>query len=145
MACRCATKEIHAQRAEERQVTSHKATVAALEKKHAAELAALRVVTPDPTRYEIVDVLRVGRHLVLNVLFPNCKKCAFEGHKVLVYLDVTEAQALRWRRLDPHFRAGRDPNHILPPDPTEAPSPSARFPATENGWEDALRYAASKT
>ena len=97
----------------------------------------LRDRTPDPDEYMIVDVLRVGPHLVLKVKYPSCVKCAFEGLKVMVFLNVTEADALRWRCIDPHFR---DSKVRL----TEAPSPAARFPATPEGWTDAIAYARSK-
>lgn len=105
----------------------------ALEKK-GAEIYAK---TPDADRYEITDVQRVGPHLVLKVLYPNCTKCTYEGNKVMVFLNVTEAEVLRWKRIDPHFR---------PPQkkPSEAPSPAARFPASPEGWADALAYAESK-
>ena len=46
---------------------------------------------------------------------------------------------MRWRKIDPHFT---DPKTTRPP--TEAPGPSARFPASEEGWADALAYAHSK-
>ena len=95
--------------------------------------------TPNPAGYEIVEVERVGDHLVMKVLYPNCSKCAYEGQKVMVFLNVSEADALRWRRIDPHFRA---PHQGLMP--KEAPSPDARFPASIEGWEDALAYAKSK-
>jgi hypothetical protein len=96
-------------------------------------------VTPDADNYTIEEVERVGSHLVMKVLYPNCRSCAFEGNKVMVFLNVSEAEVLRWRRIDPHFR---DPkrNTAL----KAAPSPAARFPASAEGWEDALRYAREK-
>ena len=96
--------------------------------------------TPDSSNYEIVDIVRVGLHLVLKVLYPNCKKCAYEGNKVMVFLNVSEADVLRWRKIDPHFR---DPKASRTS--KEAPPPAARFPASQEGWEDALDYANSKT
>lgn len=95
---------------------------------------------PDNTNYNIVDVQRIGPHLVLKVQYPYCKtdkNCSFEGNKVMVFLNVSEVEVLRWRKIDPHFR----PTGNVP---TEAPSPAARFPATENGWKDALDYANTK-
>ena len=44
--------------------------------------------------------------------------------------------ALQWKHIDPHFR---DPGISVAYD--EAPSPVARFPATNEGWEDAFSYA----
>lgn len=104
-----------------------------------AERASLTSKTPDAERYEIVDTVRVGPHLVAKVLYPNCKKCSYEGNKVMVWLNVTEADALRWRRIDPHFR---DPQAQR--STREAPGPAARFPASDDGWHDALNYARMK-
>ncbi len=92
--------------------------------------------TPDAAHYVIEDVHREGHHLVLRVKYPNCAACAYEGSKVMVFLDVTEGEALRWKRIDPHFR---DPTTPFSPD--EAPSPAARFPASQRGWDDAIAYA----
>ena len=80
----------------------------------------------------------MGAHLVMKVKYPNCALCAYEGQKVMVFLNVTEAQVLKWRRIDPHFRATK----ALP---QEAPSPAARFPASQEGWRDALDYAAKRS
>lgn len=96
--------------------------------------------TPDASKYEIVEVERIGAHLVMKVRYPNCTRCAFEGTKVMVFLNVTEVQVIRWRKIDPHFR----PVAKLP-QVQDAPSPSARFPASKEGWDDALAYARSKT
>lgn len=94
---------------------------------------------PDPHQYTIEDVRRVGPHVVMRVNYPSCKKCSYEGNKVLVFLNVLDLQIMRWRTLDPHFR---DP--LSKTAPTEAPSPAARFPASEEGWMDAIAYAKSK-
>ena len=95
--------------------------------------------TPDASRFSIEEAERVGLHLVLKVKYPNCARCAFEGNKVMVFLNVTELQVLKWKKIDPHFRA---------PDstffPSDAPSPAARFPASPDGWSDALKYARGK-
>jgi hypothetical protein len=103
------------------------------------ETARVKAETPDASNYTIVDVHRDGPNLVLKVVYPNCRKCSYEGHKVLVFLNVTEAQALRWRTIDPHFR---DPKAAR--SPTEAPGPVARFPASVEGWKDAIAYVESK-
>lgn len=95
--------------------------------------------TPDKYKYEIEEVERVGNHLVIKALYPNCKSCAYEGRKVMVFLNVTEGEALRWREIDPHFRS---PQQLRAK--TEAPPPAARFPASPEGWADALTYARSK-
>jgi hypothetical protein len=90
--------------------------------------------TPDAASYSIEEVERMGANLVMKVKYPNCARCAYEGVKVLVFLNVTEAQVLKWRKIDPHFRADKAAPH-------EAPSPAARFPASAEGWQDALGYA----
>lgn len=107
--------------------------------KRAAELAGR---TPNPDDYVVERVLRVGEHLVTQVRYPSCKACAFEGLKTMVFLDVSEQAALRWRRIDPHFRV-RAADHATA-HPKDAPSPSARFPGTKEGWEDAVDYARKK-
>ena len=76
----------------------------------------------------------------MKVKYPNCAKCSFEGEKVMVFLNITEAEALRWRKIDPHFT---DPAKYSPGS-REAPGPAARFPASNDGWVDAMRYAESK-
>lgn len=96
-------------------------------------------VTPDNERFDILRSEQVGPTLVVEIEYPNCAACAYEGHKVLVFTDTNLSQAIRWRRVDPHFRPPED--HT---DPKIAPPPSARFPATPNGWEDALGYAKTK-
>lgn len=96
------------------------------------------VDTPDAANYEVEDVAQVGKHLVLKVKYPNCSKCAYEGNKVLVFLNIPIKDALLWRKIDPHFRATKS---ILK---SEAPSPAARFPASPEGWSDALDYAGRK-
>jgi len=119
----------------------------AKEKEEKEALARLKTMqaeqyakTPDKERYEIVDFKRVGFHLVLKVLYPNCSKCSYEGNKVMVFLNVVEADVVKWRVIDPHFRE-RTPQQNAP---REAPGPAARFPATTEGWNDAVNYAASK-
>ena len=92
--------------------------------------------TPDASNYSIEDFERVGTHLVLKVKYPNCAKCSYEGNKVMVFLNVTELQVLRWKKIDPQFGGKRSDR--------EAPSPSARFPASPEGWVDALAYARGK-
>lgn len=94
--------------------------------------------TPDASRYEVLDAEQVGNHLVMKLRYPNCARCAYEGIKVLVFLDRTPMDALKWKRIDPHFS---DPK--LKVTPTDAPSPAARFPGSDHGWSEALRYAGS--
>jgi len=90
-------------------------------------------------KFDILDVVQMGAHLVVKVRYPSCTKCAYEGVKVIVYLDTALKEAIFWKEVDPHFR-----------DPKQkslrkvAPAPAARFPATEEGWKDALAYAQTK-
>jgi hypothetical protein len=92
--------------------------------------------TPDPDKYEVLDVEEVGHALVLLVKYPSCKRCSFEGDKILVYQGVKLKEVVLWKRIDPHFG---DPT--MKRTPTEAPSPSARFPASPEGWKHAMAYA----
>lgn len=105
--------------------------------KYAEQLAIEAGTSPDSENYEILRVEQVYSHLVLEVQYPNCVKCAYEGKKILVYLSTSPVDAMRWRKIDPHFRGSK-------PGKKEAPSPSARFPATSEGWVDALTYAGMK-
>jgi hypothetical protein len=92
--------------------------------------------TPDSARFEVIEAVEVQGTLVLRVLYPNCEKCAYEGHKVLVYPRTSALDALKWRVIDPHFREDSKRSAI------EAPAPAARFPASDKGWRKALAYAA---
>ena len=99
---------------------------------------AIDARTPKPDQYEIEEAEPVGPHLVLKVRYPSCTACAYEGTKIMVYLDMPLQQAMKWRRIDPHFRQDKGRSA------KEAPSPAARFPASPEGWQDALSYARSK-
>ena len=94
--------------------------------------------TPDAENYTVVKMERVGEHLVLQVNYPNCAECKFEGNKIMVFLCVSELETMNWKRIDPHFRDTQNRSA------TEAPSPAARFPGNAGGWEDALVYARGK-
>lgn len=108
--------------------------------KEAAILKALASKdTPDAKHYEVVGVVEVSSHLVMKVLFPNCSHCSFEGSKVIVWLNTTPLQALMWKQIDPHFRDKKAATN-----PLHAPGPDARFPASPDGWIDAVEYAKSK-
>lgn len=96
-------------------------------------------MTPDKKKYQIVDAHRVGKHLVLKVLYPNCRNCSYEGNKVMVFFNVTELDVLKWAEIDPHFR-----NPKASRSSTQAPGPAARFPASDEGWRDAIDYATRK-
>lgn len=89
------------------------------------------------SNYSIVDAKRIEDHLILKVRYPSCKNCSFEGDKVMVFLNVSEIDSMRWKKTDPHFR---ESSNI----PEEAPSPAARFPPTKEGWADAENYVHGK-
>lgn len=90
--------------------------------------------TPDASNYEILEAERVGSNLVLKVKYPNCAKVnCYEGEKVLVFRGVKEADAMKWKRIDPHFRKTSKVG--------EAPSPDGRFPPTPKGWNAAIAFA----
>ncbi len=88
--------------------------------------------------YEVLDAVQVGHHLVMKVKYASCRACSYEGKKVMVFLNTSPVDALRWRKIDPHFR-----NKQL--NRREAASPAARFPASDEGWKDAIAYANAKT
>lgn len=118
--------------------SSHPSNVLATERANLERREAeLRKNIPNPDDYDVIEVERVGSHLVLKVKYPSCAACAYEGTKVLVFLNVTEVDVLRWRRIDPHFREGVVGQRAAPP-------PAARFPASPEGWADALAYAKMK-
>jgi len=94
---------------------------------------------PDPDVFEVTDVTQIGPHLILKVKYPNYKNCTrqtYEGNKVLVFLNTSTIDALKWRKIDPHFREKGKSKAA-----NEAPGPDARFPASPEGWEDARAYA----
>jgi hypothetical protein len=96
--------------------------------------------TPNPEEFEVAEVEEVGPHLVMMVQYSSCPKCSFDAKKVMVFFGADLKQAIRWRRIDPHFG---DPAQETD-DPKVAPPPRARFPADKVGWEDALEYARRK-
>lgn len=91
-------------------------------------------LTPSPKDYEILDVVHVDRHLIVKAKYPSCNK---NCDKVMVFLNTTPLDALKWKAIDPHF-GSRDKS------PNAAPSPAARFPATDTGWKDAIAYCKMK-
>lgn len=95
--------------------------------------------TPDKKKFEIEDAEPVGNHIVLKVKYPNCASCEYEGNKVMVFLNATALQVMKWKEIDPHFRG------TGPKNDKAAPSPAARFPASDEGWRDAIFYAKSKS
>lgn len=140
MTCRCSNQYEHEARAAQSRQESAQAALKRQEENHAAEVAGLRkaltdigMTIPDASSYEVLEVHRAGPHLVMKIRYACA--CAFNGEKVMVFLDVTESQVLRWRKIDPHF------SEAAPENLTEAPSPAARFPATPDGWRYAVQWA----
>lgn len=77
--------------------------------------------------------------MVALVQYPNCT--AYEGRKVVVFYCCDIKTARKWKRLDPHFS---DPKRHDPSDVEVAPPPDGRFPATDQGWSDAVMLARLK-
>jgi len=91
--------------------------------------------TPDSYQFVIEKICRKGPHLVIQARYPNCAKCSYEGTKTMAFLNVTELDVIRWKKIDPHFSDPKEKRAV-----DEAPSPAARFPASEKGWCDAIQY-----
>lgn len=112
--------------------TSHQAQMAELEADYQEQIAGKRP-QPDFADFEILDVREVGKNLVLRVRYPSCPDC--QAEKVIVYANCATLRAIKWRTIDPHFK------RVTKIDAREAPSPAARFPGSDDGWMEALRYA----
>ena len=136
MVCRCSSPQEHARRAAEQASLTQAYTA----KKHKDEVAKLRAeiagLTINAERFEVLNAEEVGGHLVMRVKYPSCQNCSHEGVKVMVFSGASAIDALRWKRIDPHFRGPESK-------PNEAPSPVARFPGTDEGWENAVAFAGS--
>ena len=88
---------------------------------------------PDPKKFtiEAVSVAKNKRSIVVvEATFYGCT--TFEGKKILVYEATLARFALPIAELDPHFT-------------TKDPSLLARFPASDQGLQDALDYAEMKS
>jgi len=96
-------------------------------------------ITPDADNYTIEQIHREGPHLVIKAKYPNCAKCSYEGIKIMVFLNVTESDVIQWKKIDPHFREIKKVFYKK-----DAPGPAARFPASQEGWEDAIAYVKFK-
>lgn len=138
MVCRCATTEIHEQRYMDSMNYTLKQREEYNQKKIDKLQAELSALTPDSSKWELVDFLESGSYFIAKVKFQSCEHAGYEGNKVLVFKATTK-EAILWRRMDPHFK--EVPKQAL--SKTEAPVPIARFPASLQGWEDAkvfVRY-----
>lgn len=77
---------------------------------------------PDPSKYEIVKHLQMGKYLIVMINYPNCIN--YEGNKIMVYEDCTLKELKKNVYIDPHFFENK-----------KFHSPIARFVPTDNGWE----------
>jgi hypothetical protein len=109
------------------------------QKEAEAREAELLARTPNPDVFEVMEVEQVGQHLVVKVRYSSCTKCSFDAQKVMVFFDAKVKDVIYWKRIDPHFQ-----NPPAVDDRKVAPSPRARFPADDAGWDDALEFARSK-
>lgn len=97
-------------------------------------MAEIEAQTPDSERYEILDFIEIPGMLVVKAQYPNCSKCKYEGIKIMVFEGVSIRDMVFWRKIDPHF--GNPDSRKK----TEAPSPVARFPGNDQGWERAIMF-----
>jgi hypothetical protein len=78
----------------------------------------LRQQTVDAQNYEVEEVARKGPHLAMRVRYPSCAKCAYEGVKVMVFLNTPEMAAP-----EPHPTPGPGgPGSVAGGDPAQAPT-----------------------
>ena len=92
---------------------------------------------PDNSKFQVLDTFSAEPLLVLKVEYPSCKECSYEGTKIMVFEGVSLNDAIKWTKIDPHFR--EDLKEFF--DQLQAPSPIARFPASEQGWVSAQKFA----
>jgi hypothetical protein len=91
---------------------------------HSDNVALKRhAVDPDPKRFSITRLRRVGNFLIVMINYPNCT--TYGGDKLLVYEDMTVAELNKMREIDPHFLESKK-------------SPVARFVPTQHGWNMAV-------
>ncbi len=88
----------------------------------------------DASKFTIESYEESSPYLILKVTYPSCKNCSFEGTKLMVFKDVTLLQVMQWKKIDPHFRE----NFVGSKE--DAPSPVARFPATDEGLNAAQNF-----
>lgn len=144
MTFRCKTLQEHAARQVENRAATdrwdaenERKKTAAREAEVAQRLMGLSECSPNPDEFRIVDYEQIDKHLVIKVRYPSCKRCSYDQCKVMVFLSVSLKVALAWTRIDPHFREDEDVGLAMP-------SPVARFPASVEGWADAVAFARSK-
>lgn len=139
MVCRCKTQEEHEARYIASMNMSAQQEKEYKQKKIDALKKQLDALTPDPTKWEMVDFVDNGNYLITKVKFDACEHAGYGGHKVLVF-KATVKEAMLWRRMDPHFKEAPAQDFAK----NEAPVPIARFPASDEGWEDAKAFVNSR-
>ena len=81
---------------------------------------------PNPAKFQIFETKQVGANVVVKIRYPDCTN--YEGVKICLFVNTTEADLKRRERLGPHFCE-------------DSLSPFARFKPTVSGWEAALKMA----
>lgn len=94
------------------------------------DVPAMTLPNPDPKNFVITDARKVGKNVILEAFYPDCRN--YEGRKILVYAGTTIAALRRQSDLDPHFSENQSKL-----------SPCARFEPTERGRRLALICALS--
>ena len=85
---------------------------------------------PDPMHWDLIRRFTDGRHLVVELEFPNCNN--YEGRKIMVYRNITMWESLvkvNKDMIDPHFAENK-----------KFISPFARFEPTDEGWKQACIF-----
>lgn len=135
MTCRCGSASEHARRAAETAESNRRAEVSYLREE-------LKKYENDLSNFVVNDLEEINGCLILKVEYKHKTRraqpdCTFNGTKILVYEGKTAKDAIKWKKIDPHFRSKNSRS------PYEAPSPTARFPGDERGWIHAKAFASS--
>jgi hypothetical protein len=86
-------------------------------------------VTPDKKLFKIINITPISATwdtsglIILEVRYPNCSSCSFEGTKILL-VSAKLSHIHTWTEIDPHFS-----DKVR--GATCCPSPIARFPANK--------------
>ena len=81
---------------------------------------------PNPAKFQIIETKQVGANVVAKIRYPDCTN--YEGVKICLFTNTTEADLRKLGSLDPHFCDG-------------SLSPFARFKPTVAGWDAAITMA----
>lgn len=83
---------------------------------------------PNPYNYKVLMYAKIGNHLVIKVLYPDCTN--YEGEKILLFKNCSYEELMRQISIDPHFSENKKKR-----------SPVARFEPTKLGWKMARLMA----